>query len=280
MSALFRKALERAHRVPDDLWSKCPRCKELLYAKELQKYLKVCPKCSYHFILSAKERIALLADEGSFDETDTDLATADPLQFVSLDKTYRDRIREAQASSDLSEAVVTGLAKIGGYPIVLAVCDFNFLAGTMGVVVGEKVARAVERAIERSAPLVIVSASGGARMHEGLFSLMQMAKTTAALAHLATIPLPYISILTDQTLGGVTASFASQADVVIAEPGAIIGFAGPRVIEQTTKQKLPPNVNTSEFRLQHGFVDMVVPRKELKDTVVRLLRLYLGGLLG
>ncbi|MBI2861465.1 MAG: acetyl-CoA carboxylase carboxyltransferase subunit beta [Chloroflexi bacterium] len=261
----------------DGPWQKCPQCQQLLYIKELERNLKVCPKCQHHFTLSAWERIDLLCDEGSFEETDRGLTTADPLNFSSGDKSYRQRLQEAQALTDLTEAVVSGWGRTNEHEIALAVCDFRFLAGSMGSVVGEKVTRTIERALDHHKPLVIVAASGGARMHEGIFSLMQMAKTTTALARLGPARVPYISVLTNQTLGGVTASFASLADAVIAEPQAIIGFAGPRVIEQVTKQRLPPNINTSEFRLEHGFLDMVVPRREIKETIGRLLRLYAAG---
>lgn len=273
MNRFFRRHV-KGPPAEGETWVRCAQCRELLYVREFEKALKVCPKCGHHARLTARERIAQLADEETFVEYDAGLRSTDPLGFVSDGKCYRDRLAEAEAATGLAEAVVSGLARIDGHEVALAVCDMAFLAGSMGVVVGEKVARSAERALEWRIPLVVVAASGGARMHEGLFSLMQMAKTTTAVARLGEARLPYLAILTDPTLAGVTASFATQADVVIAEPGAYIGFAGARVIEQVTRQKLPAHLNTAEFRQAHGFVDLVVPRRDLRPTVSRLLTLY------
>ncbi|MDO8670860.1 MAG: acetyl-CoA carboxylase, carboxyltransferase subunit beta [Dehalococcoidia bacterium] len=262
--------------VPENLWVKCPKCNELNYVREFQKNFKVCAKCSYHFRLTAGERVELLLDAGSFIERHKGLIPADPLGFADDEKPYPEKIREVQQRSGLLEAVVCGTGKIEDIPVVVAVLDFNFLGASMGSVVGEKITRSIEDAVDRRVPLIIVAASGGARMHEGLFSLLQMAKTAAALSKLAEQRLPYISIFTDPTTGGVTASFASLGDVSMAEPGALIGFAGPRVIEQTTRQKLPPGFQTAEFLLERGMIDMVVPRRELKRTIAKVLCLYTG----
>jgi acetyl-CoA carboxylase carboxyl transferase subunit beta len=234
----------------------------------------VCHKCGYHFRLSSTERISYLADPGTFQEEGAHLRPVDPIGFVSLDQRYEAKLQETQNKTGLVEAVVYGTAQIEGQPAVLFVTDFRFFGGSMGSVYGEKLARAAQLALSKKVGLVTVSASGGARMQEGIFSLMQMAKTTAALAELSEARLPHISLLTDPCMGGVTASYASIADVVMAEPGALIGFAGPRVIEQTIKQKLPPDFQTAEFLLKHGMIDMVVHRRELRLTTGRLLRLY------
>ncbi len=256
------------------LWIKCPRCRELIYRREYDESLKVCPKCDYHFRLTARERIALTFDDGGFQELDAGMQGGDPLGFVALGKAYRARLREAQEATGLAEAAVYGEAEIGGMAVVAAVMDSFFLGASMGSVVGEKIARAAERAVETKRPLFIVAASGGARMHEGLFSLMQMAKTTAGIAELAERGLPYICLMTDPTYAGVAASFVSQADVILAEPGASMGFAGPRVIEKTTRHKLPPHAGTASFALEHGMIDAIVRRVDLPATVGRLLRLY------
>ena len=263
-----------AHDFPDDLWTKCPKCNELLYTREFENNLKVCHKCGYHFRLHSEERIAFLTDEGSFTEESPNLEPMDSIGFVSLGQRYSDKLRDTQGKSKLREAVKYGPARIEDVPAVVLVTDFRFFGGSMGAVYGEKVARAADLARERGEGLVTVSASGGARMQEGIYSLMQMAKTTAALSALAEARLPHISLMADPCTGGVTASYASSADIVMAEPGALIGFAGPRVIEQTIKQKLPPDFQTAEFLLKHGMVDMVIPRRELKGTVAKLLRLY------
>ncbi|MCL4533826.1 MAG: acetyl-CoA carboxylase, carboxyltransferase subunit beta, partial [Bacteroidetes bacterium] len=250
---------------------------ELLYVKEFEKNLKVCPKCDYHFRLSAMERIELLTDQGSFVERDTDLLPGDPLDFMSLGQPYPEKVAETQARTGLAEAVKSGSGRLEGMPIQLAAADFAFLGASMGSVFGEKIVRVVERGLASRQPVVISSCSGGARMHEGIFSLMQMAKTSSALARLEKASIPFVSVLTDPTSGGVTASFASLGDVCIAEPGAFIGFAGPRLIEQITKQKLPAGFQTAEFLLEHGMIDMVVHRRELKATIGKLLRLYVGA---
>src|SRR5215217_271424 len=262
------------YQVPDDLWVKCPKCKELIYSKELQHNDRVCPKCSYHFRLRARERIAELADEGSFQEWDAGLQPEDPLHFADGSGPYERKLRSTQEKSGEAEALVTGLATIEGRPVALAVCDFEFLGASMGSVFGEKLARAAERCCETGTPLLTVNASGGARMHEGLFSLMQMAKTVSALARLGRARVPHLSLLTDPCYGGVPASYATVADVVMAEPGALIGFAGPRVIEQITKQKLPEGFQTAEFLLAHGMIDLIVERPVLRQTLVRLLDHY------
>ena len=276
----FRPAVPDEDRpdqqIPDDLWVKCPSCRELLYSKELRQNARVCPRCGHHFRLRARERIFLLADDGSFRERDAHLLPEDPLGFVDGSGPYDAKLAATQSRSGEREALITGRATIGGYPVRLAVCDFAFLGASMGSVFGEKIARAAERAWERRVPLLTVSASGGARMHEGMFSLMQMAKTSAALGRLAEAALPHISLLTDPCYGGVTASYAMQADVILAEPGAMIGFAGPRVIEQTIRQKLPEGFQTAEFQLQHGMIDAIVPRRELRSYLATLLELY-GG---
>jgi acetyl-CoA carboxylase carboxyl transferase subunit beta len=267
---------QHGQEIPDNLWVRCPneRCKELIYTKEYERNLRVCQKCQHHGRLSARERIAMLADEGTFVEADAELQPSDPLGFVSLGQSYRAKLAETQAKTGLNEAVVAGRALLDGLPVQLGACDFGFLGASMGSVFGEKVTRAVERALAAREPLVFVSCSGGARMHEGIFSLMQMAKTSAALARLGAARVPFFSVLTDPTTGGVTASFAGLGDVLIAEPGALIGFAGPRVIEQTTKQKLPPGAQRAEFLLEHGMVDLVVHRRDLRATLARLVRLY------
>lgn len=270
-------SIEKATKagIPDNLWTRCPACKELTYTKEFENNKKVCHKCSHHLRLSAPERIAMLVDEGSFEETNAGLITADPLNFVSLHEApYKDKAIETRRKTGLNEAVITGFGTVQGMPLGLVVCDFSFQGGSMGSVFGEKLVRLVEEAIQRRCPVLTVSASGGARMHEGPFSLMQMAKTTVAFNRLGEAGLAHFSLLTDPCTGGVVASYASVADVVMAEPGALIGFAGPRVIEQVTRQKLPAGFQTAEFLLEHGMIDLVVSRKELASTLVTLLNLY------
>jgi len=259
--------------IAEGLWIKCDSCKEIMYRAEVERAGRVCPKCHYPFRISAHERIAVLADPGSFEERDTGLATTDPLTFKDTKK-YRDRVRAAVQKTSTDEAVVCGIARIGGQPAVLAAFEFGFLGGSMGSLVGEKLTRAIELAIDKHLPVVIVSASGGARMQEGILSLMQMAKTSSALERLATHRLPYISVLTDPTTGGVTASFAMLGDVVLAEPRALIGFAGPRVIAETIRQPLPEGFQRSEFLLTHGQLDMIVERRELKETIRRILAFF------
>ncbi len=261
-------------KIPDDLWVKCPRCQELLYSKQLEQNARVCPKCAYHFRLRARERIFLLADDGTFHEWDKDIAPRDPLGFADGSGTYAEKLVTTRRKSGETEALVTGRATIGGHRVALAVCDFDFLGASMGSVFGEKLVRAIERAGDRNIPLLTISASGGARMHEGMFSLMQMAKSVAALARLGNAGVPHISLLTDPCYGGVTASYATVADVILAEPGALIGFAGPRVIEQITKQKLPEGFQTAEFLLQHGMIDLIAERTSLRTTLTTLLAHY------
>ncbi|HEY0070991.1 MAG TPA: acetyl-CoA carboxylase, carboxyltransferase subunit beta [Chloroflexia bacterium] len=259
---------------PDDLWTKCPKCNELLYTRELENNLKVCQKCGHHFRLSSEERIDFLQDEDTFVRGGPDVAPVDAIGFVSLEQKYSTKLAETQKKTGLTDAVVYGTLRVEDVPAVVFVTDFRFFGGSMGSVYGQGLVEAVELAIDKKVGLLSVSASGGARMQEGIFSLMQMAKTTAALRELAEARLPHISLLTDPCTGGVTASYATSADVVMAEPGALIGFAGPRVIEQTIKQKLPSDFQTAEFLLKHGMVDMVTPRRELRTTASRLLRMY------
>jgi acetyl-CoA carboxylase carboxyl transferase subunit beta len=259
--------------IAEGLWIKCDSCKEIMYRAEVERAGRVCPKCHYPFRISARERIALLADPGSFEERETGLVPADPLTFKDS-KRYRDRVRAAVQKTATEEAVVCGVASIGGQAAVLAVFEFGFLGGSMGSVVGEKLVRAIELAIDKHLPVVIVSASGGARMQEGILSLMQMAKTSAALERLGANGLPYLSVLTDPTTGGVTASFAMLGDVILAEPRALIGFAGPRVIAETIRQPLPEGFQRSEFLLAHGQLDMIVERRELKETLRRILAFF------
>jgi acetyl-CoA carboxylase carboxyl transferase subunit beta len=266
---------ERADlQIPEDLWIKCPKCGETIYSRELERSGHVCPKCSYHFRLRARQRIAQLVDPGSFVEWHANLLPEDPLQFADGSGPYDRKLEQTQVKSGEQEALVVGCATMDERPVVLAVSDFDFLGASMGSVYGEKLVRAIELAAERGEPLVTVSSSGGARMHEGLFSLMQMAKTVASLARLGRVGVPHFALLADPCYGGVTASYATVADVVIAEPGALIGFAGPRVIEQITRQKLPDGFQTAEFLLEHGMIDMIVPRPELRATVATLLRHY------
>ncbi|WP_003543299.1 acetyl-CoA carboxylase, carboxyltransferase subunit beta [Desulfotomaculum nigrificans] len=256
--------------IPEGLWVKCSRCNEILYNKELEKNFKVCHKCNFHFRLGARERIRITLDEGSFKEFDTDLTTINPLDWPN----YPEKVALAQETTGLPEAAVTGSGTIEGYPVVIGVLDSHFIMGSMGSVVGEKITRAVERAMEKRLPLIIFATSGGARMQEGILSLMQMAKTSAALARFNQAGLLYISVFTDPTTGGVTASFASLGDIIIAEPGALIGFTGPRVIEQTIRQKLPDGFQRAEFMRQHGMVDMIVNRPQMKETLAQLLSLH------
>ena len=261
-------------QIPEDLWRKCGGCGELIYAKQWEDNAKVCPRCGHHERISARERIALLLDPGSWHEHDADLAPGDPLHFVSPKDNYAEKLAGLQSSVDQLDAAICGTGKVEDLPLALCVHEFAFLAGTMGSVVGEKIARSAERAADMQMPLITINTSGGARMHEGIVALMQMAKASVALARLGQAGQPHISVLVDSCWGGVTASYASAADVIIAEPGALVGFAGPRVIEQTIRQKLPAGFQTAEFQLEHGMVDMVTPRAELRAVVGRLLRLY------
>ncbi len=257
------------------MWTKCNVCKRIVYKQDIIDNLYVCPHCGFHFRLTARKRLELLFDRGKYQELFPNLISQDPLNFVDR-KPYPQRLKESMEKTGEKEAVVVARGSIGGIEVIAAVMEYYFIGGSMGSVVGEKITRAVETALEEKIPLIIVSASGGARMMEGIYSLMQMAKISAALKRLHNEGIPYISVLTDPTTGGVTASYAMLGDVNIAEPQALIGFAGPRVIEQTIRQKLPEGFQRSEFLLQHGMLDMVVHRRELKDTIVRLLRLFLN----
>lgn len=259
-----------AAELPDGVWVKCESCKRALYEGELAENLRVCRHCGHHFDLNAVQRIEMLADVGSFTETDADLTSCDPLEFVAA-KPYGDSLEGAKTKSGLNEAVVTGDATVESVDVVLAAMDFRFIGASMGSVVGEKITRAFERATERRVPIVIVTASGGARMQEGMLSLMQMAKTSAAAQRHSEAGLAYVAVLTNPTYGGVTASFAVLADVLVAEPGAMIGFAGPRLVEQTIRQKLPKGFQTAEFMLRHGMIDEVVARGNLKAHLGMLL---------
>jgi acetyl-CoA carboxylase carboxyl transferase subunit beta len=254
---------------------KCVKCKEILYGRDLDKNLKVCPRCGYHFKLTAQERIALLVDTNSFVETDANIISTDPLNFATRSQSYAAKLAEERSTTGLNEAVVSGHATIDGLPLALAVMDFRFIGGSMGSVVGEKITRTIELGLEKKFPVLVVSTSGGARMQEGLYSLMQMAKVSAALARLGEAHLPYFSLLTDPTTGGVTASFAMLGDVILAEPGALICFAGPRVIEGFMHIKLPDGAVSSEFVLQHGMIDAIVHRRDLRHKLSQLLHLYM-----
>ena len=260
-------------QMPAGLWTKCKNCEEIIYSKEIERNLNVCPKCDYHFRISARERIDLVIDEGTFNETDPDMASVDFLKFKDSKK-YVDRIKAAVAKNGGGDAVVTGSGLMNGQEVVVAVFDFAFLGGSMGSVVGEKITRAIELGLEKKAPVMVFSSSGGARMQESILSLMQMAKTSAALAKLKKAGIPFISVLTDPTTGGVTASFAMLGDLNVAEPKALIGFAGPRVIEQTIRQKLPEGFQRSEYLLDHGMVDMIVSRQEMKARLSQALLIF------
>jgi len=266
-----RPASERRD-IPAGLWAKCPHCANLVYRKELERNLRVCPRCGFHHRLSAMDRLALVLDLASFVETDAALLPEDPLGFVD-EKPYPERIEESRRKTGRTEAIVTGTGTIEGAHAVVGAMEFGFMGGSLGSVVGEKIARSAERARDRRWPLVLFVASGGARMQEGVLSLLQLARTSVALARLADAGVALITVLCDPTTGGVAASFAFQGDIIVAEPGALIGFAGPRVIEQTIRQKLPEGFQTSEFLLEHGFLDAIVPRAELRGAVARLLRL-------
>jgi acetyl-CoA carboxylase carboxyl transferase subunit beta len=267
----------RRRETPDGLFVRCGGCHELLYRREFEDNLATCAKCNHHARLTARLRIAMTLDVDSWEEEDRALAPTDPLGFVSLDQPYTSKLADEQAKTGLVDALLAGIGRIEERPVRLAVIDFGFQAGSMGSVLGEKVARAAERSTQDRRPLIMVSASGGARMQEGIYSLMQMAKTSAALARMGEAGVPFFSVLTDPTTGGVTASFASLGDVILAEPGALVGFAGPRVIEQTTRQHLPPDAQRSDFLLKHGMIDGVVHRKELRSTLAKLARLYDNG---
>ena len=274
--AWFKKSKEiktdKKVKIPEGLWVKCESCREIIYKREIEKNLQICPKCNYHFRISARERLGLLVDEGSFIEMDAGLTSNDPLAF--RDKVlYREKLEENKRKTGLEDAAISGEATVEGNPVILVVMDFSFVGGSMGSVVGEKIVRAAEAALERGRPLVTVASSGGARMQEGIFSLMQMARVSAAVGMLKDNGALYISILADPTFGGVTASFAMLGDIILAEPRSLVGFAGRGVIEQTIKQQLPEDFQRAEFLLEHGFIDKIVDRKDIKKTVAKIIEL-------
>lgn len=271
--ALTASVEKKNVQVPEGVWSKCKNCQEIIYAKEIERNLNVCPKCDYHFRIGARERINLILDEGTFVEMDSQMRSVDFLDFKDSKK-YKDRIKAAVKKAGDGDAVICGEGNLDGLPVIVAVFDFAFMGGSMGSVVGEKITRAIEAGLEKNAPVIVFSSSGGARMQESIMSLMQMAKTSAALAKLKAAGIPFVSVLTDPTTGGVTASFAMLGDLNIAEPRALIGFAGPRVIEQTIRQTLPEGFQRSEYLLEHGMIDMIVPRKEMKQRLSELLRIF------
>ncbi|OLB22598.1 MAG: acetyl-CoA carboxylase subunit beta [Acidobacteriales bacterium 13_2_20CM_55_8] len=254
----------------EGLWVKCEQCRQIIWKKDLEDNLNVCPKCDKHFRIDARARLAQLLDDNQYDVTDADLVSTDPLKFVDL-KAYSSRLKQAQSDTGLKDAVINAHGKLNGRPVIVSAMEYSFIGGSMGEVVGEAITRAIEQATDSKQPIIIISASGGARMMEGVVSLMQLAKISAALARLDEARVPYISVLTDPTTGGVTASFAMLGDLNIAEPGALIGFAGPRVIEQTIRQKLPQGFQRAEFLLEHGMLDAVVHRKQLKPYIARAL---------
>lgn len=274
--AWFKKSKEiktdKKVKIPEGLWVKCESCREIIYKKEIDKNLRICPKCNYHFRISARERLKLLVDEGSFIEMDAGLSSGDPLNFK--DKVlYKEKLEENKRKTGLEDAAISGEATVEGHPIVLVIMDFSFIGGSMGSVVGEKIVRAAEAATEKGRPFVTVASSGGARMQEGIFSLMQMARVSASVGRLKENGLLFISILADPTFGGVTASFAMLGDVIFAEPRSLIGFAGRGVIEQTIKQQLPEDFQRAEFLLEHGFIDKIVDRKDIRKTVAKIIEL-------
>ena len=266
---------EKPSRVPEGLWVKCPGCTQLIYKNDLEQNLNVCPKCAHHFRITAAERLKALFDAGEYAEHYTNLTSTDPLKFTDT-KPYRDRLKKTIQATGMKDACVVATGRMEGIDIVVAAMEYTFIGGSMGVVVGEKITRAIEMAIQRRQPAIVISCSGGARMMEGALSLMQMAKISSALGRLDRAGLPYISLLTDPTTGGVTASFAMLGDLNIAEPKALIGFAGPRVIEQTIRQKLPAGFQRSEFLIEKGFIDLIVDRRELKALIARVLRGMMG----
>ncbi len=263
-------------KIPEGLWVKCNNCKEIVYKKEIERNCDICPKCDYHFRISARNRLKLIYDNEQYQEFDENLRPLDPLGFKDTKK-YRDRLREQQARTGLWDALISTQGTVGGHPIIICAFEFEFMGGSMASVVGEKLTRAMERAAEQKVPFMSISSSGGARMQEGLISLMQMAKTSAATTRLGQAKVPFISLLTDPTMGGVSASFATLGDVIIAEPKALIGFAGPRVIEQTMGQALPEGFQRAEFLLEHGLIDMIVSRKELKPQLIEMLNFFQGN---
>src|SRR5436190_4071921 len=266
----------RKREIPEGLWTKCPKCSNMVFDKELDENLKVCPQCQHHFPIGARERVHSLVETCSFEEMDADMSSVDVLQFKGV-ASYKEKLDAYQKTTGLKDAVITGIGKITDFRVALGVMDFAFLGGSMGSVVGEKLTRLIEAATEKALPLIIISTSGGARMYEGMFSLMQMAKTCAALAYHGQARLPYISVLTDPTMAGVMASYASVGDLILAEPGAMIGFAGPRVIKDTTQAELPPGFQTAEFLLDRGLIDAIVPRKELKQRLAFYLEFLTEG---
>lgn len=268
--AVKKEKAAKASSMPEGLWTKCAKCDQIIYNKELEENHRVCSKCGYSFPLKALDRVKLFIDEGTAVEIDANMQSADPLNFLD-GKVYKEKTISNQKKSGMKDAVWTGTGKLDGYNVAIGVMDFGFMGGSMGSVVGERLARAGEKALENKWPLIIVSTSGGARMHEGILSLMQMAKVSAVLSRLKEAGLPFISILADPTTGGVTASFAMLGDVIYAEPGALIGFAGPRVIEQTIRQTLPEGFQRSEFLLKHGMVDRIIPRADMKKEIARTL---------
>jgi len=271
----FPKKEQKRVQMPEGIWVKCNSCKEIIYKKEVVRNLHVCPKCNYHFRLNAQDRLSLLLDQEGWTEVDKGIVPTDPLEFQDT-QAYKDRLENYRSRTGMDDAVLNVMGKIGGIPVMVSCLEYQFMGGSMGSVLGEKVTRAVERAIDKRLPLIVISASGGARMQEGAISLMQMAKISAALARLDDAGLPYISLLTDPTTGGVTASFAMLGDLNLAEPGALIGFAGPRVIEQTIKETLPDGFQRAEFLLEKGMLDAVVERKDLKETIERALKHFLS----
>ncbi len=268
-----KEAVEKQTAIPEGLWVKCDDCKEIVYRKEVEQNLSVCPKCGYHFRLDARERFAILFDDNNYKEFATNIKSGDPLEFRDTKK-YRDRLKVYQARVGPGDAVLCAEGKLEGLPVVISAMEYGFMGGSMGSVVGEKITLAAERCLEKKEPFIIVSTSGGARMQEGILSLMQMAKISAALARLADAGLPFISVMTDPTTGGVTASYAMLGDLNLAEPKALIGFAGQRVIEQTIRQTLPDGFQRAEFLVEHGMVDIITPRVEMKPTIARFLRFF------
>jgi acetyl-CoA carboxylase carboxyl transferase subunit beta len=262
--------------IPKDLWTKCPKTSEIIYNRVLKENLMVVPNSGYHFPLKARDRIASMLDEGTFKEMDMGVYSLDPLKFNAT-SSYPEKLKQNQEKTKETDTVISGMGEMGGMPLSIAVMDFRFMAASLGSAAGEKITRAIERGVEKSCPVIIVSASGGARMQEGILSLMQLAKTSAALAKLSEAGLPYFSILTNPTMAGVMASYASLGDVIIAEPEALIGFAGPRVIKETTQQDLPEGFQTSEFLLERGLVDIIVPRLEMRDRMINLMKALCGA---
>lgn len=262
--------------IPKDLWTKCPKTGEIIYNRVLKENLMVVPSSGYHFPLKARDRISSMLDEGTFEEMDMGVHSLDPLEFNAT-SSYPEKLKQNQAKTKETDTVISGMGEMGGMPVSIAVMDFRFMAASLGSAAGEKITRAIERGVEKNCPVIIVSASGGARMQEGILSLMQLAKTSAALAKLSQAGLPYFSILTNPTMAGVMASYASLGDVIIAEPEALIGFAGPRVIKETTQQDLPAGFQTSEFLLEHGLVDLIIPRLEMRDRMINLIKALYGS---